>query len=307
MHLADLIAEDSFGLELLSGGVRAGDRAVRGAHAVEVDAPARWLGTDWVMLTTGVRLRGNVEAQRALVPQLEEGGVSALGFGVGLGFKRVPPALVEIAEQHAFPVFAVPLRDAVPGDHPLRRQHAYERRRARLPPPDRAAALPGRRTPHAAARARDGRSAGEVPRRQRGAARRRGRARDRRRQAARRRAARGGVRRAAGAARAAGRGLARGRDTRSPRAPTRPIAGWCWRVPGAGSSPSSPSRPPRRRRRCSPRWRGSATSCATRSRRSRPRCSRRRWRRTRRATSRLWPRAPPRSGSTSPRRREWSW
>jgi purine catabolism regulator len=105
MHLADLLSEESFGLELLTGG---SDVPVRGAHAVEVDAPARWLATDWVMLTTGVRLRGNVEAQRALVPQLEEGGVSALGFGVGLGFKRVPPALVDVAAEHGFPVFAVP-------------------------------------------------------------------------------------------------------------------------------------------------------------------------------------------------------
>jgi purine catabolism regulator len=108
MQLADLLAEESFALDLLTGGPDAGGRAVRGAHAVEVDAPARWLAADWVMLTTGVRLRGNVEAQRALVPQLEEGGVSALGFGVGLGFKRVPPALVEIASQRDFPVFEVP-------------------------------------------------------------------------------------------------------------------------------------------------------------------------------------------------------
>jgi PucR family transcriptional regulator, purine catabolism regulatory protein len=108
MDLADLLAEESFRLELLTGGPDAGTRPVRGAHAVEVDAPARWLAPDWVMLTTGVRLRGNVEAQRALVPQLEEGGVSALGFGVGLGFKRVPPALLEEAEARAFPVFAVP-------------------------------------------------------------------------------------------------------------------------------------------------------------------------------------------------------
>ena len=105
MQLADLIAEESFGLELLTGSAEC---AVRGAHAVEVDAPARWLATDWVMLTTGVRLRGNVEAQRALVPQLEEAGVSALGFGVGLGFKRVPPALCEVAQEHDFPLFAVP-------------------------------------------------------------------------------------------------------------------------------------------------------------------------------------------------------
>src|SRR5918999_3803960 len=108
LRLADLLAEEAFGLELLSGGDAAGEREVRGAHAVEVEAPARWLGRDWVMLTTGVRLRGNAEAQRELVPQLEEGGASALGFGVGLGFKRVPSALVEVARERDFPVFAVP-------------------------------------------------------------------------------------------------------------------------------------------------------------------------------------------------------
>jgi PucR family transcriptional regulator, purine catabolism regulatory protein len=108
LRLADLLAEEPFGLELLSGGPDAGAREVRGAHAVEVDAPARWLGRDWIMLTTGVRLRGNVDAQRALVPQLEEGEASALGFGVGLGFKRVPPALVEVAREREFPLFAVP-------------------------------------------------------------------------------------------------------------------------------------------------------------------------------------------------------
>jgi purine catabolism regulator len=108
LRLADLLAEEPFGLELLSGGPAAAAREVRGAHAVEVDAPARWLGRDWIMLTTGVRLRGNVDAQRGLVPQLEAGGASALGFGVGLGFKRVPTALVEEARGRDFPVFAVP-------------------------------------------------------------------------------------------------------------------------------------------------------------------------------------------------------
>jgi PucR family transcriptional regulator, purine catabolism regulatory protein len=108
IRLGDLLADDSFGLELLSGGEAAGDREVRGAHAVEVEAPARWLGRDWIMLTTGVRLRGNADAQRELVPQLEAGGACALGFGVGLSFKRVPPALVATARERDFPVFAVP-------------------------------------------------------------------------------------------------------------------------------------------------------------------------------------------------------
>jgi purine catabolism regulator len=105
LRLADLLAEESFGLELLSG---APDAEVQGAHAVEVEDPTRWLGPHWVMLTTGVRLRGNADAQRTLVPQLCEGGASALGFGVGLSFKRVPPALVAAAREHEFPVFAVP-------------------------------------------------------------------------------------------------------------------------------------------------------------------------------------------------------
>ena len=108
LHLADLLAEESFRLELIVGGPEAATRAVHGAHAVELDQPARWLGRDWVMLTTGVRLRRNVEAQRGLVPELVDGGISALGFGVGLGFKRVPPALVEVARERSFPVFAVP-------------------------------------------------------------------------------------------------------------------------------------------------------------------------------------------------------
>ena len=108
LHLADLLAEESFRLELMSGGPEASQREVRGAHAVEVDAPARWLGPDWVMLTTGVRLRRNPAAQRELVEQLQAEGVSALGFGVGLGFDQVPPALVEVAREREFPVFAVP-------------------------------------------------------------------------------------------------------------------------------------------------------------------------------------------------------
>jgi purine catabolism regulator len=108
LQLADLLAEESFGLELLSGGPTARAREVRGAHAVEVEAPARWLAPDWIMLTTGVRLRGNADAQRALVPQLQKGRASALGFGIGLGFKRVPSALVEVARERGFPVFAVP-------------------------------------------------------------------------------------------------------------------------------------------------------------------------------------------------------
>ena len=108
LRLGDLLAERSFGLALLTGGDVAAEREVRGAHAVEVESPERWLARDWIMLTTGVRLRRNPGAQRALVDSLAETGLAALGFGVGLGFARVPPALVHHAAERGFPVFAVP-------------------------------------------------------------------------------------------------------------------------------------------------------------------------------------------------------
>jgi PucR family transcriptional regulator, purine catabolism regulatory protein len=106
--LGDVLAEESFGLALVAGGPDTAGLEVCGAHAVEVDDPARWLARDWVMLTTGVRLRGNAPAQRALVPSLEAAGVTALGFGVGFAFKHVPAALLDVARERAFPVFAVP-------------------------------------------------------------------------------------------------------------------------------------------------------------------------------------------------------
>ena len=112
LALGDLLAEEAFGLEMLTGGDTAQSRPVHGAHAVEVEAPTRWLAGHWVMLTAGVRLRSRPGDQRALVRELDEAGVTALGFGVGLGFKRVPGALVAEADARGFPIFEVPYETA---------------------------------------------------------------------------------------------------------------------------------------------------------------------------------------------------
>ena len=104
LSLGDLLAEGAYGLRLLSGEETAAGRPVAGAHVVEVEAPTRFLEPEWVMLTTGVRLRGSSGAQRDLVRELAAAGVSGLGFGEGVVFKRVPPALVEAGREHRFPV-----------------------------------------------------------------------------------------------------------------------------------------------------------------------------------------------------------
>jgi hypothetical protein len=107
--LGELLDGD-LGLELVTGGEQARDRRVAGAHSIEVDHAAAWLGRDWVMLTTGGRLRHSADAQRRLVVELEEIGAAALGFGVGMGFKRVPAALLREARTRDLPVFSIPLR-----------------------------------------------------------------------------------------------------------------------------------------------------------------------------------------------------
>ena len=65
--LGDLVAQEDLGLTLLSGGAGALDREVAGAHCIDVEEPTRFLERRWIMLTAGMRLKGSVAAQRALV------------------------------------------------------------------------------------------------------------------------------------------------------------------------------------------------------------------------------------------------
>lgn len=107
--LGELLDQD-FGLRLLVGGEEARRRRIAGAHVIEIEHPSVWLEPDWIMLTAGVRLRHSAKAQRELVAELQAAGAAALGFGVELVFKRVPPALRDEAERRDFPIFEVPLR-----------------------------------------------------------------------------------------------------------------------------------------------------------------------------------------------------
>jgi len=106
--LGDLLGQRELGLKLLSGGDEALRRPIAGAHAVELEAPTRFLAKDWIMLSAGPRLRGHRQAQRDLVAELDGAGTTALGFGIQPVFERVPPALLAEARTRSFPVFAVP-------------------------------------------------------------------------------------------------------------------------------------------------------------------------------------------------------
>ncbi len=112
LTLGELLDQPHLGLELLTARDSARSRTVRGAHAIEVDAPTRWIPDEWLMLTNGLRLRGRAEEQRRLVAELAEGGQSGLGWAVGLVLQRVPRAVLDEAERRDFPVVLVPIQTA---------------------------------------------------------------------------------------------------------------------------------------------------------------------------------------------------
>src|SRR5207244_2545428 len=82
-------------------------RPVAGAHAIEIAEPTRWLARSWVLLTTGLRLRGDTGAQRALVHEAAERRLAAIAFGEGVVFRKVPPALLAEARTLGFPLLTV--------------------------------------------------------------------------------------------------------------------------------------------------------------------------------------------------------
>jgi purine catabolism regulator len=110
--LGDLVASSELGLELVVGDARAGSRVVAGAQSSDIEHPTRWLARDWVLLITGVGLSPDVEQQRALIAELDEAGLAALGFAVDVVHREVPPALIAAARERGFPIFTVPLRTA---------------------------------------------------------------------------------------------------------------------------------------------------------------------------------------------------
>src|SRR3954449_6759677 len=79
LTLEDLLAEESFRLELVAGGDEQLRRHVLGAQSVEDSVAAAMLVEDWIVLTTGAELAGDPGAQQRLMAALDEAGAAALG------------------------------------------------------------------------------------------------------------------------------------------------------------------------------------------------------------------------------------
>jgi PucR family transcriptional regulator, purine catabolism regulatory protein len=83
------------------------DAPVRWVHISELPDPTPWLSGGELLLTTGMALESE-DDQRAYVQRLADHGLAGLGVGTGFRHEGVPEALVQAAEERAFPLFEVP-------------------------------------------------------------------------------------------------------------------------------------------------------------------------------------------------------
>jgi purine catabolism regulator len=105
--VAALLARPGFGLRVLAGREHL-HREISWAHVVELDNPVPWLEGGELLLTTGLGLPADEDAQRSYVRRLVAAGVAAVGFGVGLSYETVPPALVDEAHDRGLVLFEIP-------------------------------------------------------------------------------------------------------------------------------------------------------------------------------------------------------
>ncbi len=90
------------GLRPITGSL---DRVVRWVAVSELEDPTPFLEGDELLLTTGMRLEGDLSGY---VARLVARGVAGLAFGVGLTHEDVPPGLVRAASAAGLPLLEVP-------------------------------------------------------------------------------------------------------------------------------------------------------------------------------------------------------
>lgn len=96
----------------LFAGAGGADGEIRWAHASELPDPSEWLEPGALVMTTGLGLPDEPEAQRAYVERLARAGLGGLLVGEQADERihapELTPCLVAAADEHSFPVLLMP-------------------------------------------------------------------------------------------------------------------------------------------------------------------------------------------------------
>ncbi len=115
IDLGTLMRQYQLGLVLIAGASEEQTDAtaalpVQWVHGTEMLDPTPFLTPRTVLLTTGSGFGDALSAEAAdtYVERLRAAGITALGFGVGISWERIPPALIDACDRLALPLFRVP-------------------------------------------------------------------------------------------------------------------------------------------------------------------------------------------------------
>lgn len=103
-----LLARDDLDLRLI-GDQDPAEVVIEWVHSIELPDPSRWLAGGELVLTTGLRLPRARAEQAAYARRLADAGVAVLGFGSGVRWEAIPPALVSACAELELPLVEVPL------------------------------------------------------------------------------------------------------------------------------------------------------------------------------------------------------
>ena len=108
--LASLVQHSALKLAVRAGADRLGT-PVRWAHASELADPVPYMDGGELLLVTATNLDArDPGTMRRYVQRLVGAGVAGIGFGVGVTYDEIPPALVDAAEEAGLPLLEVPRR-----------------------------------------------------------------------------------------------------------------------------------------------------------------------------------------------------
>ncbi len=104
----DLLRSPALQLHVIAGAAGLG-RSVSWAHVSELTDPTPWLLGAEIIMTTGLAVPAEADAQRAYLERLDDAGVAALAVSDDLHVPPLHPEFVAAADERGMPVLGVPL------------------------------------------------------------------------------------------------------------------------------------------------------------------------------------------------------
>lgn len=133
LSIMDIVNMPELGTRLLSGAAGAG-RLVRWAHVCELADPTEWLGEGDLLMTTGLGIPRDGQAQRDYARALAQAGLAGMMIGENMQAPADLHALQDTAEDLGFPVlmteYGVPFASVTRAVIDAQRAEEFERRNA---------------------------------------------------------------------------------------------------------------------------------------------------------------------------------